>query len=252
MTSVGQVLDAIRGRISIDQPAMVLVAHPDDEVLGLSVLLSRFTDLTLVHATDGAAGGNPDERQDELGAALKALGVNVRRHVKLDLPDGRLTANLAQFLDRLSAIWDDHELIVTHAYEGGHPDHDCCAVAVNTLRHAISDKLTLAFPIYALGAEGVAKNRFIREPAYGIDVALSATERDAKRRALAEFVSQAHVVAAFDLNSEAVGSADVFDPSIVRDASGVLFARGDQSVCNAWHDTVVAGLMQFSAESKQP
>ena len=251
MTSVAQVLDAVRRRTSLPQPAMVLVAHPDDEVLGLSVLLSRFTDLTLVHATDGAAGGDRDQRLDELQAALKALGVNVQRHVQLDLPDGQLAANLTQLMDRLSGIWDDHELIVTHAYEGGHPDHDCCAVAVNTLRRAVSDKPCLAFPIYALGPAGIVKNRFVHKPAEAIDIALTATEKDGKRRALAEFVSQAHVVSAFDLTSEAIGSADVFAPSIVRNASDVLFSRGDQSVCNAWHDAMMAGILQLSPDKKR-
>ena len=245
MTNLKQLLEAVRNRAPIHQPALVLVAHPDDEVLGMSVLLSRFTDLTLVHATDGSAGGDRDTRMGELDAALAALGVNVMRRVQLDLPDGQLAANLAQFIDRLSAIWDDNEVIVTHAYEGGHPDHDCCAVAVNTLRRAVSDKPTLAFPIYALGAEGIAKNRFVRRPAHAIDIVLSAAERDQKRRALAEFVSQAHVVEAFDLTCEAIGSADIFDPSIVRDASEVLFSRGDLSVCEGWHQAVMAGLMQF-------
>lgn len=251
MTSLAQVLDAVSERAPIAQTALVLVAHPDDEVLGLSVLLSRFTDLTLIHATDGAAGGDRNERLGELDAALTALGVNLQRHVLFDLPDGQLTANLAQLIDRLSAIWDDYEVIVTHAYEGGHPDHDCCAVAVNTLRRAVSDKPTLAFPIYARGPDGVAKNRFVRKPAHAIDIVLTATERDEKRRALAEFVSQAHVVAAFAVTSEAIGSADVFDPSIVRNADDVLFSRGDQSVCDAWHDAVMAGLMQFSSEQEQ-
>lgn len=95
------------------------------------------------------------------------------------------------------------------------------------------------------------KNQFVRKPAEAIDIALTATERREKRRALAEFVSQAHVVAAFVLTSEAVGSADVFDPSIVRNASDVLFSRGDQSVCDAWHDAVMAGLLQFSRDKKR-
>lgn len=119
MAGFTHILDAVRKRAPIHQPALVLVAHPDDEVLGLSVLLFRFIDLTLVHATDGVAGGDRDQRLDELDAALKALGVNVQRHVHLDLPDGQLAANLAQFIDRLSAIWEDHEMMVTHAYEGG-------------------------------------------------------------------------------------------------------------------------------------
>jgi LmbE family N-acetylglucosaminyl deacetylase len=77
----------------------VLVAYPDDEVLGLCVLLPRFTDLTLVHASDGAAGGERDQSLDELDAALKACDVNGQRHVQLDLPDGQLPANLARFID---------------------------------------------------------------------------------------------------------------------------------------------------------
>ncbi len=251
MMNAAHFLQIIKEREPVYQPAMVLVAHPDDEVLGLSMPLSRFTDLTLVHATDGAAGGDRDVRARELDEALATLNVNVQRRVQLDLPDGALTANLALLINRLSQMWDNHEVIVTHAYEGGHPDHDCCAVAVNTLRLSASDKPALAFPIYALGPDGVVKNRFVHEPANVVEIALTASEADKKGLALAEFVSQANVVNMFDLTCEAIGTAELFDPSIIRPASEVLFARGEQSISNAWHDAVIASLARISAGETQ-
>lgn len=253
MTGIARILEAISQRAPIHQPALVLVAHPDDEVLGLSVLLARFTNLTLVHATDGAAGGNGKERRRELDAALAALGITAKRRNRLDLPDGTLAANMSLLLDRLTPMWDEHEVIVTHAFEGGHPDHDCCAAAVNTLRLTATDKVTLEFPIYALGADGPVTNRFIYPPAHWIDIPLNEVEADAKGRALAQFVSQAHVVKLFDHTREAIGSADVFDPVRHRPAWQVLFARGDQAAADAWLDAVAPAISQLvSAGRKAP
>lgn len=253
MTSVACIFEAISKRSSIQQSALVLVAHPDDEVLGLSVLLARFTDLTLVHATDGAAGGDGDHRRQELDAALAALGITAKRRIQLDLPDGELAANMGQLLNRLAPMWSEHEVIVTHAFEGGHPDHDCCAAAVNTLCLAASDKVTFEFPIYALGPKGPVTNRFIRPSAQWIDIALNEVEANAKEQALSQFVSQAHVVKLFDHAREAIGSVDVFDPIRHRPASQVLFAAGDQAASVAWRDAVRPAISQLlSTVSEAP
>lgn len=250
--SAAGIIHAIEARAPIHQAALVLVAHPDDEVLGLSVLLGLLTRLTLVHATDGAAGGDQHERARELDAALVQLGIIPHRRIRLDLPDGALAGNMANLLAQLAPLWDDHEVIVTHAFEGGHPDHDCCALAVDTLREMLGDKITLGFPVYAVGSGGRVTNRFVREPSLCARITLDVAEMEAKRCALAEFVSQAHVIQHFDLAAEAIGALDPVNPARLRPVGEVLFAHDDQIVSDAWHSAVMTGIVKWAASTTLP
>ena len=80
-------IDALLSRAPIDEPCAVLVAHPDDETLGVGSVLRRLRHLTLIHLTDGAphemhdaqrAGFGTREqysaaRRHELDSAMQAL-----------------------------------------------------------------------------------------------------------------------------------------------------------------------------------
>jgi len=80
-------------------PVLVLVPHPDDEVIGCGAMMawhaSRGHRVVVVHATDGA-GGDPEGRFPDIAArrraeserALEILGVRERR--ELGFPDGGL------------------------------------------------------------------------------------------------------------------------------------------------------------------
>ncbi len=123
---------------------MVLVAHPDDETIGASVLLARFPDSIVIYVTDGAprdprfwTGGSYDSReqyaQTREAEALHALAhAGIAEHrvfwlravdqeAVLEMP--RLAAHLAKLLEEFRP-----DVIVTHPYEGGHPDHDSAAL----------------------------------------------------------------------------------------------------------------------------
>jgi LmbE family N-acetylglucosaminyl deacetylase len=96
--------------------ALVVVPHPDDEVLGcgglLAQLASQGTRLQLVFLTDGAgAPAAPDSgpgaanvRRQECVAALTALGLGAAARHFLDLPDGRLDEHVARASAALSAL----------------------------------------------------------------------------------------------------------------------------------------------------
>ncbi len=128
---------------------MVLAAHPDDETIGASVLLARLPDSIVIYLTDGAprdprfwTGGSYDSReqyaQTRKAEALHALahaGIAQHRVFWLRAVDQeavfevpRLVAHLAKLLEEFRP-----DVVVTHPYEGGHPDHDSAALVARIM-----------------------------------------------------------------------------------------------------------------------
>jgi LmbE family N-acetylglucosaminyl deacetylase len=125
----------------------VIVAHPADEVVGAGCLISKLVDVTVLHVTDGAPRDMQDAkaagfdalsdyaraRREECLAALAIANVPEDHVVDFEITDQRasacltdLTKKIATFLQQSAA-----DIVVTHAYEGGHPDHDATAFATH-------------------------------------------------------------------------------------------------------------------------
>lgn len=134
---------ALASGARIDAPVAIVVAHPDDETLWAGSALRRLTRLKLIHATDGAPFDMHDahdlgieRREDyaalravELERALEALDATPERR-DYAIPDQGAVNRLPELIDRLAADLSDVAAVVTHPYEGGHPDHDALAFAV--------------------------------------------------------------------------------------------------------------------------
>jgi LmbE family N-acetylglucosaminyl deacetylase len=125
----------------------VIVAHPADEVVGAGCLISKLVDVTVLHITDGAPSDMHDAvaagfkerseyaqaRRQECLAALAIANVPEDRVVEFEITDqcatqclADLTKKIATFLQQSAA-----DIVVTHPYEGGHPDHDATAFATH-------------------------------------------------------------------------------------------------------------------------
>lgn len=125
----------------------VIIAHPADEVVGAGCLISKLVDVTILHITDGApcdmhdaAAAGFENRSDyaearrvECLAALSLAHVPEDRVVDFAITDHcaaqcllRLTKEISKFLQQSEA-----DIVVTHPYEGGHPDHDATAFAIH-------------------------------------------------------------------------------------------------------------------------
>jgi LmbE family N-acetylglucosaminyl deacetylase len=130
---------------------VVIVAHPNDEVIGAGGLISRLRDVTVLHVTDGVSDNNhpagPNFQREETarqlrkecGTALALANVNDERIVGFGVPWRQAPLHLTELTRRIAAFLKQTEpdIVLTHPYEGGHPDHDATAFATHAALHLL-------------------------------------------------------------------------------------------------------------------
>lgn len=175
--------------------AVVVAAHPDDEVLGaggiIAALAARGARLRLVSLTDGEAS-HPHEpesigprRAAETQAALMALGARHAEVIRLALPDSGLAGHEHDITARLRELACDFAACLAPWDRDAHPDHEVAGRAAAAAR---GDAATLWYPVWMWhwarpGDPRVPWHAAVRVPLPG-----SVTAR--KRRAIGCFASQ--------------------------------------------------------------
>lgn len=205
---------------------LVAVAHYDDEVIGASALLAqRRWPVRVLHVTDSApldlryarrARFPAREeyavaRRREMLDAVRLAGLPARRCRVLDIPDQEAPRRVPQVAEAIGrVIARGRWRVFTHAYEGGHPDHDACAMAARLAVDGVGDAELFEMPYYH-AARGVMVAAEFIDAAGAIDRRLGRLAV-ARRRAMFDcFASQAHVFARFPPDREPYRLAPKYD-----------------------------------------
>jgi LmbE family N-acetylglucosaminyl deacetylase len=228
-------------------PIAVVVAHPDDETLGVGAQLGRWKSLHLIHLTDGAPRDGVDARragfasrhayaaarEEELAAALHELGAVPALRIGFGLVDQEAAFHLAPLARQLRGALEGVEVVYTHAFEQGHPDHDAAAFAVHAACALLAHEGAQAppiveFPLYHAGPAGeMVRARFREATEWPVrEVQLDAAQHARKARAIACFHSQAAMLQPFPLGVERFRRAPRHD-----------FLR-PPAAPGAWYDTL--------------
>lgn len=220
--AIARTLSVALGHAVPPSRLVVVAAHPDDEVIGASSVLHGCVGVTVVHVTDGspralddarAAGYESREeyaraRRDERDRALALAGIDAAHVHDLAVADQDATRQLVRITHRLEALLAQlaPDAVMTHPYEGGHPDHDATAFAV----HAALDRLAasgrprpalLEMTSYHLGAAGLESGTFVgADP--GVAVLLDEEACRRKRAMFACHATQRRVLADFRADAE--------------------------------------------------
>lgn len=199
---------------------LVLAAHPDDETIACAALLHRAAESLVVFAVDGAPphygfekkfGSLQKYSEVRFAEASRALRLVPRCSiVRLSNNNGtfysdqHLFFELQEAFDSLLGIGRQFspDYLVSHAFEGGHLDHDACHILARRAAQAL-DLQNLEFPLYWKTADGGDVLQRFRDPRGDEFVLqLSQEEQRVKRRMLSEYRSQKNLMSVFRLDPE--------------------------------------------------
>jgi N-acetylglucosamine malate deacetylase 2 len=234
---------------AVAERAVIVVAHPDDETIGIGAQLGRFEDALLVHVTDGAPRDGDDARnygfasvadyaaarQRELDAALSAADAARLRRLALGIPDKEAWRDLAGVARRSALLLRAEKpvAVFTHAYEGGHPDHDAACFAVHAACRLVDPPpVIIEMPFYHRRDGRLVTGEFLpdsplsfrrkpesisqptepptggsrpspgRRDDFAIEIPLHAEDCERKQRMIDCFATQRWLLEQFDLSTE--------------------------------------------------
>jgi N-acetylglucosamine malate deacetylase 2 len=211
---------------------LIVAAHPDDETVGAGSLLPRLHRPIIVTVTDGAPR-SPDDaeragcatreeyaglRRRELCAALEIAGIGEDQLRGAGIVDQEASLEMAYLTLKLVDLLRElrPSFLLTHPYEGGHPDHDATAFAV----HAACARVPAPPTVFEFTSYHAAEphrdddasmetGRFLGDA--GETVTLSEEARDRKARMIDCYSSQLHMLRNFPLDTERYREAPAYD-----------------------------------------
>lgn len=187
------------GGVTVAEPPLartvVIVPHPDDEVLAFGGTLCRQyrrkLNVVVLAVTDGEAAYGQSSRSmlaairrtEQLGA-VRRLGSRAPNIIRLGLPDGKVDEHEDRLAELLSKWINPHDFVIAPWMHDWHPDHEAVG---RTVREAVPDSVRLW--------SGIVWGHFHPERASQLDgsvirVQLTPSEQIRRAIALKEHASQ--------------------------------------------------------------
>lgn len=215
-------------RPPITEPVIVVVAHPDDEVIGMGAQLRRLRNVMIVHITDGSPTNLLDAqhagfcsardyamaRRAELECALALAGIPPSHALELYIRDQEAVLSIIEATHALRDIIDRQKpcAVFTHPFEGGHPDHDATACAVHAacaLLHG--PQVVFEMTSYHRMNGKMATGEFLPPAGKVWTVSLADDEAELKQRMFECYQTQARVLRWIPIGSERFRIAPRYD-----------------------------------------
>jgi LmbE family N-acetylglucosaminyl deacetylase len=213
---------------------VIIVAHPDDETIGASSIISQLNQVTIIHVTDGAPCNMHDARaagfatrreyanarREECLSAMALAGVMKQNVIELGISDQEASLEVDGIANRLAEVlrYLEPDVVLTHAYEGGHPDHDATAFAVHSAhwlleREGLTPPAMFELALYhARGGVTVMLDFLPGSPGNEKKtLVLSDDARELKRRMIARFFTQRETLKQFPIEVERFRFAPSYD-----------------------------------------
>src|SRR6266404_5303516 len=207
---------------------LVLAAHPDDETIGASALLAKFPCSAVAFLTDGAprdpriwTGGPYTSREDyaktrrkEAAHALDYVGLSDERVFWLGGADQEVTFEMPSLAAKLADLLRQRtpQVLVTHPYEGGHPDHDSASLIawLAVSQPAESHPQILEMTSYHANDGQCVTGEFLN-PTPELVIEFSEIDQKRKRKMLDGYASQRLLLESFGTDRERYRKAPEYD-----------------------------------------
>ncbi len=251
----------------------VVAAHPDDESIGAAGRICRLANACrIVHVTDGApsnprfhpepAAGLTREayarvRRQEAIRAMAIAGIDESSVMSLGVRDQEASFQLASLARRLAELFvsTGFRIVVTHAYEGGHPDHDAVAFAVCSAMAVLRDRrkdtpVVIEMTGYHDRFGQLVRGEFLPAPFEPIaerTTWLDEQERERKRAMLAAYTTQREILAPFAVDCERFRLAPEYDFCAPPHEGALHYERSGFPIAGAtWRALAKAALRSLS------
>lgn len=149
-------------------------------------------------------------RDQETRSSLRVAGIDLRNVIFLRIPDMEAVYHLPHIVDFLHGqiLRGSYDFVVTHAYEGGHVDHDATSFAVRAACRLVERRSVpptiLEIPLYHWNKGKFVKQVFCGDIDDQPDMFLDTRLSELKQRMLSEHATQRTVLRQYDSQIERV------------------------------------------------